>query len=40
MSMRDVEPSVGLILDDGGLDDDPEFVLSVADEAEDEEGAE
>ena len=34
-SLRDVEPNVGLILHDGGLDDDPTFVTAVS---EDDEG--
>ena len=29
-SLRDVEPNVGLIFDDGGLDDEPGFVAAVA----------
>ena len=33
-SLRDVEPTVGLILDDGGLDDDADFVTAVAEDAE------
>src|SRR5271157_1803011 len=38
-SLRDVEPNVGLILHDGGLDTDPDFVLAVSEdeEADDEE---
>lgn len=34
MSMRDVEPSIGLILDDGGLDDDPSFHLAVSEDTD------
>jgi hypothetical protein len=33
-SLRDVEPSVGLIFNDGGLDDDPAFVPMVCEDAE------
>jgi hypothetical protein len=33
-SLRDVEPSVGLIFHDGGLDADPNFVASVGEDAE------
>ena len=33
-SLRDVEPNVGLIFHDGGLDADPGFVASVAEDAE------
>jgi hypothetical protein len=33
-SLRDVEPSVGLIFNDGGLDDDPAFVAMVSEDAE------
>ena len=40
MSLRDVEPPLGLILDDGGLDDDPEFALSITQEIQDEGEAE
>jgi hypothetical protein len=40
-SLRDVEPNVGLILHDGGLDTDPAFVAAVAEDTEgdDEEEA-
>jgi hypothetical protein len=33
-SLRDVEPNVGLIFHDGGLDADPDFVAGVAEDAE------
>jgi len=33
-SLRDVEPNVGLIFHDGGLDNDPSFVVPVAEDAE------
>ena len=33
-SLRDVEPNVGLIFHDGGLDADPNFVAAVAEDAE------
>jgi hypothetical protein len=33
-SLRDVEPNVGLILHDGGLDTDPGFVAAVGEDAE------
>ena len=33
-SLRDVEPNVGLIFHDGGLDADPNFVTAVAEDAE------
>ena len=33
-SLRDVEPNVGLILHDGGLDTDPNFVLAVSEDEE------
>ena len=36
-SLRDVEPTVSLILDDGGLDDDPTFVTTVSEETDSEE---
>ena len=41
-SLRDVEPNVGLIFHDGGLDADPGFVAAVAEDAEgddEEEGS-
>lgn len=41
-SLRDVEPNVGLIFHDGGLDADPGFVAPVAEVAEgddEEEGS-
>jgi hypothetical protein len=42
-SLRDVEPNVGLIFHDGGLDDDPGFVAAVSEDAdggdEEEEGS-
>ena len=40
-SLRDVEPNVGLIFHDGGLDADPTFVAAVAEDVEgdDEEGS-
>lgn len=34
MSLRDVEPSVGLILDDGGLDDDPSFHMAISEDTD------
>jgi hypothetical protein len=37
-SLRDVEPTAGLILDDGELDDDPTFAPPVSEDAEGEEG--
>ncbi len=40
MSLRDVEPPVGLVLDGGRLEDDDEFVLAVSDAPEDGEEAE
>jgi hypothetical protein len=33
-SLRDVEPNVGLIFHDGGLDADPNFVAIVGEDAE------
>ena len=33
-SLRDVEPTVGLIFDDGGLDADPSFVAAVSEDTE------
>jgi hypothetical protein len=36
-SLRDVEPTVGLILDDGGLDEDLSFVTTVSEETAPEE---
>jgi len=36
-SLRDVEPTVGLILHDGGLDDDPDFTPSESEENDEEE---
>jgi hypothetical protein len=39
-SLRDVEPNVGLILHDGGLDADPNFVPAVVDEEGDDDGDE
>ena len=33
-SLRDVEPNVGLIFHDGGLDADPNFVAAVAEDTE------
>jgi hypothetical protein len=36
-SLRDVEPSVGLILADGGLDDVPDFDLAVSDDSDGDE---
>jgi len=41
-SLRDVEPNVGLIFHDGGLDADPHFVAAVGEDAEgddEEEGS-
>jgi hypothetical protein len=39
-SLRDVEPNVGLILHDGGLDTDPNFVLAVSEDEEADDGEE
>ena len=39
-SLRDVEPNVGLILSDGGLDADPGFVGDVSDGADDDDDEE
>lgn len=39
-SLRDVEPTVGLIFHDGGLDADPTFVAAVSEDAESEDGEE
>ena len=39
-SLRDVEPNVGLILHDGGLDADTGFVAAVSEDAEAEAEAE
>ena len=36
-SLRDVEPTVGLVLDDGGLDDAPTFMVTVSEETDAEE---
>ncbi|MEP7341954.1 MAG: DISARM system helicase DrmA [Acidobacteriota bacterium] len=36
-SLRDVEPTVGLIFHDGGLDDDPNFEAAVSDDTDAEE---
>lgn len=36
-SLRDVEPTVGLIFHDGGLDDDPDFESTVSEDTESEE---
>jgi hypothetical protein len=33
-SLRDVEPTVGLVLDDGGLDDDPACAVTVSEETD------
>ena len=38
-SLRDVEPTVGLILHDGGLDEDPKFVAAASEDTEPEEEA-
>ena len=41
-SLRDVEPTVGLIFHDGGLDEDPKFVAAVSEDTdggEEEEAA-
>ncbi len=35
-SLRDVEPTVGLILHDAGMDDDPNFSVTISDEEDDE----
>ena len=37
-SLREVEPTAGLILDDGGMDDDPTFAAAVSEDTEGEEG--
>lgn len=39
-SLRDVEPTVGLIFHDGGLDDDPNFTAAVSEDADADEGEE
>ena len=36
-SLRDVEPSVGLVLDDRGLDDDPSFVVPESEDTDPDE---
>jgi hypothetical protein len=36
-SLRDVEPTVGLIFHDGGLDEDPNFVAAVSEDTDSEE---
>src|SRR5262249_15464268 len=36
-SLRDVEPTVGLVLHDGGLDDDPSFVTIESEDIDPEE---
>src|SRR5262249_11034376 len=36
-SLRDVEPRVGLIFHDGGLDEDPNFVAAVSEDTDSEE---
>lgn len=36
-SLRDVEPTVGLILHDGGLDEDPSFVAAASEDADSDE---
>ncbi len=36
-SLRDVEPNVGLVFHDGGLDADPGFVAAVSEDTEGEE---
>ena len=36
-SLRDVEPTVGLIFHDGGLDEDPTFVAAVSEDSDAEE---
>jgi hypothetical protein len=36
-SLREVEPTAGLILDDGGMDDDPTFTAAVSEDTEGEE---
>jgi hypothetical protein len=36
-SLREVEPTAGLILDDGGMDDDPTFAAAVSEDTEGEE---
>ena len=36
-SLREVEPTAGLILHDGGMDDDPEFAAAVSEDADEEE---
>ncbi len=37
-SLRDVEPTVGLIFHDGGLDEDPDFETAVSEDTDAEEG--
>ncbi|MCG3145305.1 MAG: hypothetical protein HONDAALG_02894 [Gammaproteobacteria bacterium] len=37
-SLRDVEPTVGLIFHDGGMDEDPDFEAPVSEDSEDIEG--
>jgi hypothetical protein len=36
-SLREVEPTAGLILDDGGMDDDPTFAATVSEDTDGEE---
>ena len=36
-SLGEVEPTAGLILDDGGMDDDPAFTAAVSEDTEGEE---
>jgi hypothetical protein len=36
-SLRDVEPTVGLVFDDGGLDDDPSFVTLESEDTDPDE---
>lgn len=37
-SLREVEPTAGLILQEGGMDDDPTFAAAVSEDAEGEDG--
>jgi len=39
-SLRDVEPTVGLIFHDGGLDTDPSFVTAVSEDTEENDDEE
>lgn len=37
-SLRDVEPTVGLVLDEGGMDEDAQFTAPTSEDTDDEEG--